>query len=241
MKTIPSLLLCSLAWSAAPAAAQQSDALNAPAPVLRMSLGGARCGIVLVSLDDRAIGIDADLVLANALAVPIASLPGSGCADVVVPAGRDLYWQIVTMVDGRMQVSRIRLHPALRGDTRLADDLGSAATDVDDSLPVDKLPLDLGVNTTMGRIDAIKASFRAPNDGYGLLVFAVKLSEAEVTDVFLWRKRPGPGEGHDDVIMFHSAVVGFPATRSVRVFLSEGTSIHPDPTAPCELIARFPR
>lgn len=240
MKTIPSLLLCSLAWSAAPVAAQQLHALNASPHVLRLFLGGARCGIVLVSLEDRAFGIAGDLVLANVLALPIASKAESGYADVVVPASCDVYWQVVTMAEARPQVSKIFLHRASLGDTRVADDLGSAATDVGDTPPIVKLPLDLSASTTMGRIDGIKASFCAPSDGYGLQLIAVKLSEAEVTDVFLWRKRPGPGEGHCDLTEFHSLVVGFPATRRVRVFLSEGKSLRPNPMAAQELIARFP-
>lgn len=193
----------------------------------------ADMAVILLALDDR---VGADGILTDFCIVVPAPDDDGYAWDAVLPADvlALLHWQVITCdcEDG------LRIHPPAKVDERAADeppaDDGSADDSDDGRAPDDRgddgqdqdsyagIALELSRNDA-GEIEGLRASFEAPSDDHDLQLVAIVPSDG-CTEVWLYRKSPGPGEGMRDVVEHHEVKAAFPRTLEVRVLLAEGTA-----------------
>jgi hypothetical protein len=236
MKTLSSLLFASLALVAAPVVAQTQDAILLQKPrVLELPMGRADFGFVLLAMVRAEVRIADQSILADALALPIVRKPNQDSADVMVPRDLDLWSQVILCEDGLLTVSPIRLERAPKPAVEPTIEPTEERLHV---LVADALPIQLTPGIVSGRYVAMKATFEAPSNGYGLKLFDVQVRDG-VADVWLWRLLPADG-GHARIQQDLSVKAEFAPVRAVRVFLAEGTGA-PSADAEFRLLARFPQ
>jgi hypothetical protein len=230
MKTISMRSFLPFAMFAAGAAAQAADLAGQRRVRVRAPV--ADVAVVLLAVDDTVVPLMDQWLLADAIVLPLAPANGD-VADFFAPTiDADLWYQVVVCKNGLAAADVYRLPAVLDADRAPIDDVFDGAID---SLP----PITLTPNQHCGRIDGLKVGFEAPSDGYGLRLIAVDEAEPGTLDVHLWRKLPGPGEGHLDLVETHRLSLQFAPVRRLRVFVADsiGRPRHGEE----RLVATFPR
>ncbi len=109
-----------------------------------------------------------------------------------------------------------------------------------DTAPPDELPIRLSLEPKGSGTVVLTASFEAPSSDYGLTLVGARLDGGETTDVYLYRKWPGPGEGLLDVTEVHRVSVELPADEPIQVFLAQGLTDQPGSFNVWQRIAKLP-
>ncbi|MFY9343991.1 MAG: hypothetical protein WAT39_15990 [Planctomycetota bacterium] len=261
-----SLPLSLAALLATPAAAQDLAVADQPAAakrVVKLAIDGADFAVALVALADERIKLADGEVLANAL-VMVADQDGNGFCVTMLDADLDFYWQSLAVDATGLRLGAIQRVPARRPPIttdrtpvkddqeptqvksdlppqRPADTAAPPRSKDDGTVPALDLPLSIRAKTNeAGLICALHFAFVAPTDGYGLGLFAVKGARPEGNaDIYLYRKFPGEGEGHQDMWEEHRLAVELPKVQSVRVFLAEGKTVRPGSDTTWRQIAKL--
>jgi hypothetical protein len=207
--------------------------------------------IVLLSAADRTMEVQKQQVLADAQARLASKKDGGFVVDLEVPGNTDaeIWWQAITYdavagfrvrpvqkldlsIDTPVDFSDVTMRQPAPEEEKSDPTKDSDAPKLDPTKPDSDVDAALGLSLSLaivrddtGRATGLRAWFEAPSDGYGLM--AARVTGGETTDVWLYRKLPGAGEGMRDVVEMHEALAALGKTGAVRVFLAHGTAAKP--------------